>query len=531
MVPDMNRRAFLGAAAAFTIVPRHVLGGPGYIAPSDKITLAHVGFGTQAIREVGGLLDDPNLQLTAVCDVEKDGVNYLEWGKNQVRESIRRLIDEPAWREGKEWTPGGRDVGKEVIETYYNKKRGSDFRGVNTYVDFREMLEKEKDLDGVKVMTPDHMHSIVSIAAMRKGKHVMVHKPLANRVSEGRLIIEVARQTKVKTHFLPSSESPMVRIVADWISQGAIGTLREIHNWSSRPVWPQYANLPTDRPPIPKDFNWELWLGPVPDRPYHPWYTHTTFRGWYDFGGGSLPDMGIYSNWPIFQTFGLDAAYCIETTPSTVCQVVESNVCQKIENTWSYPFASTARMRFAAKGSRPTLDLFWYDGGMKPPTPEELASEGRVLNTEGMMFVGDKGKILAGFRCESPRIIPESKMTEFRQGRNIAAPPPLDEPTARGMGRGAGGGAASSRAGANRTPQAPRQNAWVDAIRNGASSYGDFLLAGPITDTFNLVAISYRLGGKQLLWDAAAGKITNIPEANQYLTREYRNGWEEGPTA
>ena len=147
MKPDLNRRKFLGSAAgaaAFTIVPRHVLGGPNYVAPSDKITLAHVGFGTEAIREVGSLLENPSVQLTAVCDVEKDGRNYLEWTENGVRDFVRRLLDEPNWRAGKDWVPGGRDVGKEIIETYYSKKRASDkFRGVNTYVDFRELLEKE----------------------------------------------------------------------------------------------------------------------------------------------------------------------------------------------------------------------------------------------------------------------------------------------------------------------------------------------------------------------------------------------------
>ena len=235
------------------------------------------------------------------------------------------------------------------------------------------MLEKEKDLDAVKVMTPDHMHMVASLAAMRKGKHVMVHKPLANRVLEGRLIIETAKKTDVKTHFLPAGEAPSVKMVADWIDQGAIGTLREIHNWSARPVWPQYTKMPTDRPPIPKDFNWELWLGPVPDRPYHPWYTHTTFRGWYDFGGGALPDMGIYSMWPIYRTFDLDAPYCVETRPGTVCEVVDKNVCTKIQNDYAFPLSAMARLRFAAKGSRPAIDIFWYEGGMKPPTPEEYA--------------------------------------------------------------------------------------------------------------------------------------------------------------
>lgn len=527
---DINRRKFLGsaaatAAAAFTIVPRHVLGGKGYVAPSDKITLAHVGFGTEAIREVASLLENPSVQLTAVCDVEKDGVNYLEWSPNGIRDDIRRMLEEPNWREGKDWVPGGRDVGKEVIETYYAKKRAADkFPSVNTYVDFREMLEKEKDLDGVKVITPDHLHGIVAVAAMNKGKHVMVAKPLSNRLNEARLVIETARRTKVKTHYMPASISLGLRTATQWIKEGAIGPLRQIHNWSSRPVWPQYLTMPTDRPPIPKDFNWELWLGPVPDRPYHPWYTHTTFRGWYDFGGGAINDMGIYSNWPVFQTFDLDAPYSVDTTISSACQVVEHHSVARIKNDYSFPLASTARMRFREKGDRPALDLFWYDGGMRPATPDELLADDRSLPNEGMMLIGDKGKILAGFECDNPRIIPESKFTEFRRGRNIAAPPPLQDLnfTADAAGRGAPLRPEQRGSGPGRSNDS---RPWVEAVKGGPASYGDFLLAQPICEAFNLVAISYRMGGQKLLWDSAAGKITNLEEANKYLGREYRQGW------
>jgi len=531
----INRRKFLGstaaAAAAFTIVPRHVLGGPGYIPPSEKITLAHIGFGTQAIKEVDGLLSDPNFQLIAVCDVEKDGVNHKEWAKGTVRDAIRRLLQEPTWREGKDWVPGRRDVGKEVIETYY-KKHGTT-QVVSTYEDFREMLEKEKDLDAVKVMTPDHMHMVASLAAMRKGKHTMVHKPLANRILEGRLIIDTAKKANVMTHFLPAGEGLSVKMVKQWIDEGAIGTLKEIHNWTARPVWPQYTKIPTDKPPIPKDFNWELWLGPVPSRQYHSEYTHTTFRGWFDFGGGAFPDMGIYSTWPIYQTFDLDAPYCVETRPGTVCEVVDGNVCTKIDNDYAFPLSGMARLRFRAKGSRPAIDFFWYEGGMKPPTPEEYAEgDTRDLPLEGMMYVGDKGKILAGFNTTSPRIIPEAKMEEFRKGRNIEKPEPLSPGSWPNQPQGAFPG----RSGQPIAARAPRQpepagNPLITAIRTGKRSWADFSLCQPITDGHNLVAISYRMGGKKLLWDAEACKITNLPEANKYLTRDYRKGWEQVPSA
>jgi hypothetical protein len=507
MNPSMNRRKFLGgaaaSAAAFTLVPRHVLGGAGRTAPSEKITFAYIGCGTQGLREMLGMLATPEVQIVAVCDPEKDGVNYVDWSRDGLRREIAQALGKPNWRQGGP-IPGGRDVAKEIVETYYAGKRASDqFKGCATYVDFRELLEKEKGIDAVKIMTPDHLHATVAIAAMKKGKHVMVHKPLANRVEEARLVVETARRTKVATHFLPASAGEQIHLVAGWIRDGAIGTLREIHNWSNRPVWPQYATIPTDTPPVPKDFDWDLWLGPSLPRPYHPHYTHAVFRGWYEFGGGSLADMGHYSLWPVFREFNLDAPVLVESTPSHVC-TIKDGVSTTIRNDYSFPFACTIRFKFAARGDRPALDLFWYDGGIRPPTPEELEEDKREFELEGMMFVGDKGKILGGFRGENPRIIPERKNREFATAKGVTMPASQER------GRGRGG----------------RESPWVKAFQGGAPTYGDFLLAGPISEAFNLGALSLRLGGKRLLWDAENMKITNLPEANKYLTREYRKGWE-----
>src|SRR4051812_8000006 len=240
------------AATAFTIVPRHVLGGAGFVAPSEKITLACVGFGTQAIREIGGILASPDVQVVAVCDVEKDGTHYLEWGKGQIRNVIRRLVGNPTWREGSDHVPGGRDVGKEVVEAYYAKQRGKDhFKGCATYADFRELLDREKDVTAVKVMTPDHTHAAISIAALKRGMNVIVHKPLANRLLEARAVIDMARSRKIATHFMPASEGAGQKQALGLIENGAIGTLREIHNWSMRPMWPQFPTLPADRPAVP----------------------------------------------------------------------------------------------------------------------------------------------------------------------------------------------------------------------------------------------------------------------------------------
>jgi predicted dehydrogenase len=483
-----------------------VLGGAGVVAPSEKITLAYVGCGTQGIREMLTMVNVPDVRIVAACDPVKDGHDYVDWSPDGNRSEIARAMGKPDWRRGTPGIPGGRDVAKQLVDTVYARQRQSEhFSGCATYADFREMLDKEKDVNAVKVMTPDHLHATVAVAAMRKGKHVMVHKPLANRLHEARLVVETARQTKVATHFLPASGGGSIRTIKSWVDAGAIGTLREIHNWSNRPVWPQYATLPTDRPPVPEGFDWQLWLGPSTDRPYHPNYTHAVFRGWYEFGGGALADMGHYSLWPVFQLFGLDAPVAVESRPSHLC-TLRGNVSKKIENDFSFPAACTIRFSFAAKGDRPALELFWYDGGMKPPTPDELEGSAE-LQPEGMMFVGDKGKILAGFRGEGAKLIPEQKKRDFHAVARAVPEPELPRPRDR-----AGGLAA-----------------WVAAVRGGKPTYGDFLLAGPISDAFNLAAVSLRLGGRRLLFDAANAMVSNVREANRYLGREYRPGWELSP--
>ncbi|MFI5379626.1 MAG: Gfo/Idh/MocA family protein [Tepidisphaerales bacterium] len=501
MAHKINRRRFLAAStavAAVTIVPRHVLGGAGNVPPSEKLTMALIGCGTQGLTELVRMLPIPEIQLVAVCDPNKDSEDYVEWGKGSVRRTIAAGLGKPQWRENTKGAPGGRDVGKEIIELNYGDKApAGTFKGCASYTDFRELLEKANGIDAVKVMTPDHLHATVAIAAMKKGKHVLMHKPLANRVQEARLVIETARKTKVATHFIPADSGAQVAVAAKWIRDGAIGTLREVHNWSNRPVWPQYATVPTDTPPVPNGFDWDLWLGPSLDRPYHPHYTHAVFRGWYEFGGGPVADMGHYSLWRVFAELGLDAPVSVESTPSHVCTIAD-HVSTKIRNDYSFPVACTIRCKFAGKGSRPAVDLFWYDGGMKPATPDEVEEDHGELAAEGMMFVGERGKILAGFLCDSPRLIPERKNREFQAAQAAAAP-------------------AQDRAGVP---------AWVRAFKGGQPTSGNFLLAGPISEAFNLGAVSLRLGGRKLLWDAAGMKVTNLPAANGYLGREYRKGWE-----
>jgi hypothetical protein len=426
-----------------------------------------------------------------------------DWSKDGLRASIGKAMGKPGWRQGAPGVPGGREVAKELIETCYaNQRRSGKFDGCACYADFRELLDAQKDIDAVKIMTPDHLHATIAIAAMKKGKHVLMHKPLSNRLAEARMVIETARKTKVATHYLAANDGANIRTIKGWIDAGAIGTLRQIHNWTNRPVWPQYPTIPTDTPPVPEGFDWQLWLGPSLDRPYHPHYTHAVFRGWYEFGGGALADMGNYSLWAVFKEFDLESPLSVESCPSHRC-TLSGNVAVKIHNDYSFPEACTIRFKFAAKGRRPPIDLFWYDGSIKPPVPDELEADNQELPAEGMMFVGDRGKILAEFRGESPKVISGNQPPQ-----NQAAREPAEDSA--------------------RQDQAHDHplNLWVAACKGGTPTYGDFLYGTPISDAFNLAAVSLRLGGKKLLFDAANMKVTNLPAANALLVREYRKGWE-----
>lgn len=505
MTSDQNRRQFLGNAAAvttaFTIVPRHVLGGPGVVAPSDKVTLAYIGVGTQGLREMPTLLASPDIQIISVCDPNQHPSGYRDFSRDSVASGIRRILEDPNWSLGDGVIPGGRDVAKSIVESYYAKKRSSDkFKGCSAYADFRELLDKEKDLNAVKIMTPDHLHATISIAAMKRGKHVMIHKPISNRMQEAKLVIETARKTGVSTHFIPWDSNGSMDQVMAWIKDGSIGTLREVHNWSSRPMWPQYATIPTDTPPVPEGFNWDLWLGPEAERPYHPTYTHMVFRGWYDFGGGSMADMGHYSLWTVFNALDLGAPTSVDPVFTHNC-VMNDNIAVTVKNDFSFPVASSVRFRFPAKGDRAAVDLTWYDGGMRPVTPQELEEDHKELPLEGMMFVGDKGKILAGFRVDNPRLIPEKRM---------AGNPVPDSSPRRQREPG---------------DLAPAIKQWIAGCRGGKHSPGSFLNAWPITEAVNLYGASLR-SRQRLVYDAAQMKITNVSDANKYLSREYRSGWE-----
>jgi hypothetical protein len=311
--------------------------------------------------------------------------------------------------------------------------------------------------------------------------------------------VETARQTKVTTHLLAHGSGRGNALICQRIKEGVVGPLREIHNWTNRPVWPQYTEIPRDRPPIPQGFDWDLWLGPALDRPYHPHYTHTVFRGWYDFGGGSMADMGIYSLWPVFTTLQLGVPVSAEAWATHTCTIVD-HVSRTAVNDFAYPTACTIRFQFAASEGRPALDLFWYDGGMKPRFSEAIQAQNVTMAPEGILYVGDQGTILAGFHGENPQLFARGKKEAlFQEGTS----PRGARPTKSGM----------------------RSISWTQAIKEGAQSPGSFLNAGPITDTVNLGTVALR-SGRKVLFNSPNMAITNMVAANQFLYREYRPGWE-----
>ena len=499
----MNRRKFLkgvAAASAWTVVPRRVLGGRGYVAPSDMILLAQVGCGTQAQRQVNaGMVRRPDLQFVAVVDPNRDTQNYVDWSPNGNRNQIRKFLEEPEWGANDKGIRAGRDVARSIMETYY-KKQGRPGAGIRSYEDFREMLEKETDIQGVINITPDHQHGAINIAALRKNRAAISHKPVASVLYEVRRTLEAARASRAASHLLAYSNQPDRHTLAAWINAGVIGPVREVHNWTNRPFWPQgMQEYHTSGPPVPEGFNWALWQGPEPDRPYHPSYTFAVYRGWYAYGTGCLGDMGHYSLWQPYRILNLGIPEWVEGRPNNEAWVDENNVSTGGRvSLVGLPKASTVRWRHPATANRPAVDTFWYDGGMKPPTPEELYADNEDLADEGMLIVGDKGKILCDFRANKPRLIPQSRQKGF-DGSVVAKDVDTTNP----------------------------EDEWINAIKNQKKSKGSFEEVAALAEAVTLANIALRVPYKRLLWDAKKMEFTNSPEATRLVRRErYREGWD-----
>jgi predicted dehydrogenase len=504
---SLSRREFLAkgatAAAAFTIVPRHVLGGSGYVPPSDKVNLAFIGVGAQGLRVMIHFLHEPDVQGVAVCDVNKGSAGYPQWSTHEFCNSVRKLL---AADSGWDWlspddpielthslkvTSGvaGREPAQKIIDGLYaSRQRSGQYKGCAAYNDFRELLDQEKDVDAVVVCTTDHLHAAISAAAMRKKKHVFCQKPLTHTIYEARRIAEIARETGVATQIAVANQaSEDTRLLCEWIWAGAIGPVREVINWSSRPFWPQALERPKQSQPVPEGLDWDKWLGPAPERPFNHAYLPFSWRGWTDFGCGALGDMGCYSYDTIFRVMKFE-------TPSSV----QASSTDRYDET--YPQAEIIHYDFASRGDMPPAHFTWYDGGLKPPRPMEL-EEGRPFRgesdeDEGLLFVGDAGKILCGFNGRNPKLIPQSKMDAYQQ-------PPKTLP---------------------RSPGNERE--WLNACKGSKEKPGgNFEFENLVTETLLLGNVA-ALTGEKLTWDRATMKVNNSDLAQKYIHPERRKGWD-----
>jgi predicted dehydrogenase len=443
---EITRRHFLGHVAvvsAVTIVPRHVLGGSGNEPPSSKLNIASIGAGGRAADDLEGLSSQ---NIVALCDVDL----------------------------------------QQAADTFKKHPKAQKYR------DFRVMLDKEKNIDAVLVAVPDHIHAVASMAAIKHGKPVYCEKPLTRTVYEARALAKAAREAKVATQM---GNQGMAfegnRLINEWIWDGAIGPVREVHAWSDRPThkdkaplyWAQGIERPKETPPVPSTLDWDLWLGPAPYRPYHPAYVPFTWRGWWDFGSGGLGDMGIHNLAPVFSALKLGPPTSVHSSSTPVFAE-------------TLPVASIVHFEFPARGDMPPVKLHWYDGGVLPARPDELEDDRPLDPEDGVIFVGDKGKMLVeGWGGHSPRLIPETRNKEYVR-------PPKTLPRSIG-----------------------HYEEWIKACKEGTPTRSNFEFAGPLTEAVLLGTISVRLGGEKLNWDSANMKVTNLPEANEHLHYKYRDGW------
>jgi predicted dehydrogenase len=500
-------RGAASTAAAFVIVPRHVLGGAGYVPPSDKVTIASIGLGRQGQAITMELLARPDVQIVAVCDCNEESKNYAEYGNNALLKAARRLLGPGYEHWGEDLASpgsaqlthdfrtslgmGGRKPAHRLVEAYYGSRKGSAsgaYKGCGIYKDYRELLAKQQDLDAVYIATPDHWHAAISIAAMRKHKHVLCQKPMTHSIADARRVAAVARETQVATSVTvnnPSTDN--TKLIAEWIADGAIGTVREVHNWSSRPYWPQGIERPKEVDPIPEGLDWDMWVGPAAERPFNKAYLPFVWRGWYDFGDGSFGDMGCYSFAGVFTILNL-------TPPVSV----ESSTTPRFDET--FPKASLVYLNFPAVDQRPALRMSWYDGELRPPRPRGLRKEDQSLfesstQGEGIMYVGDKGIVLGGFNGNHPRVYPES--------------PKYQSPAAR-----------------RDHERDLAVDQWIAACKGGPSPKANFESQAPVTEAFLLGCIAQRSPGEFLEWDTGKMRITSSETANKYVDPPVRSEYK-----
>jgi predicted dehydrogenase len=511
----LTRRNFVTdvglAGAGLAIVPRHVL-GKGVAAPSDRLNIACVGVGGQGRAN---MINVSSQNIVAMCDVDWDYAGQaldrlLPDAQSQRARLTNQSLTGAAASGGvvARLTPLEQERTRMQIEGMTRLAEAHVPRA-KRYRDYREMLEKEKGIDAVIVATPDHMHASIALAAMDLGKHVYVQKPLAWSIAEARELAKRARETRLVTQMGNQGHSwDDARTAVEYVWAGAIGDVTEIHIWTNRPLgyWPQGIPRPEAAPssiplrwngpgittrlanamagtfPVPEELSWDLFLGTAPQVDYHPVYHPFNWRGWVDWGVGAIGDMGAHlidhSMW------ALDLGY--PTTIETVSTPF-NGVC--------YPHATMTFYQFPARGSRPPVKLTWYDGGLLPPKPAELAGE-ELNKVGGALLVGTKGKLMHETYGRKPRLLPASLHESF------GAPPQK----------------------LARIPDENHEMNWVAAAKGNAAASCPFEYAAQLTEVMLLGVVSLR-AGKKIDYDAANMRVTNDAAANEYFRRTPRSGW------
>ncbi len=448
----MNRRDFLKTAgagiAAFTIIPSHVLGKNGNISPNSKLAIAGVGVGGMGGANVGAVSGSEN--IAALCDVD--------WGH-----------------------------AAKTFEKYPDAKK---------YKDYRVMLDEMGDkVDAVIIATPDHTHACIAMEAMRRGKHVYVQKPLTRTVYEARILTEAAHKYGVVTQMGNQGHSSNdIRRICEWIWDGAIGDVREVHAFTDRPLWPQGISAPEKGESIPENLDWDLFLGPAPHRPFHSTYHPWNWRAWVDFGTGALGDMACHILDPVFWALKLQYPTSVQ---GSFAVSVPGRYQRMTEIKDSYPTASVIHYEFPAREGMPDVKVHWYDGGLVPERPEELEAGRRMGDGgNGVIFVGDKGKLMCGCYAASPQLIPYEKMRAYNRPEQTLP-----------------------------RVETSHEMDWVNAIKEGRQPSSNFDNSGPLTEMVVMGNLSLFFPGQKLLWDGKNMKVTNIEEANKYVNPPYRDGW------
>ncbi|PHQ62195.1 MAG: oxidoreductase [Maribacter sp.] len=476
-----SRRSFIkkGAiASSIFIVPRHVLGGIGYTSPSDRLNLAAIGAGGKGASDILNASVKGREKVIALCDVDFSG-------------SATRSVN--------------------------------NFPKAKLYHDYREMLENEKDIDAVTISTPDHVHGPAAAYAMERGIHVYVQKPMTHNIREARTLTEMARKNKIVTQMgNQGGSNPLLGLVQKWVDSGVLGKISKVQVWTNRPVWPQGNAMPAaDHSLKPKDLHWNLWLGPAEQKPFTPNLHPFSWRGWWEYGTGALGDVGCHLIDIPFRTLGLKYPTDAECSVSSVY----SGMWNADYHPEGCPPSSFITLHFGAtEKSKSPIEMTWSDGGIRPSHPDIIPADddiGGPGSNNGVLIIGEKGIISTNINDSSPitpKLYLNDGTTEFG--------PETEESS---------------------EPEYGHQRKWVDACKAGFNSTehqgltSSFDYAGPMTETVlmgNLAIRSYMLrrentegkmeffGRKKLLWDGENMRITNLEEANQFVGRTYRKGFE-----